>query len=132
MQRELQIGLIGQPHGPMPIGARRRLPPRAAIREMKCSQSSASLDALFRGAKPLVAVAELGNVLEEVDLITAQAEAADVPDAPGDRREGDLVVDQHRVLGADGLHDEVPHIVADRVLVPVGVVSRRWTPSGRN
>jgi hypothetical protein len=31
------------------------------------------LDALFRGAQPLVAVAELGNVLEEVDLITRTA-----------------------------------------------------------
>ena len=42
VQRELQVGVMVLSAGPMPIGASRRSSSRAARREVKCSQSSAS------------------------------------------------------------------------------------------
>jgi hypothetical protein len=39
-------------------------------------------------------------------------------------QEAGVIADQDRVLGADGLHDEVTDVVTDRVLVPVGEVEQ--------
>lgn len=67
VQRELQIGLIGPTAGAQAYRRQRALVAEGCdTGDEVLPVLGERLDALFRGARPLVAVAELGNVLEEV------------------------------------------------------------------